>query len=147
MEETITLARTKNCGIVEINGLSLMKGPREALNALRAVLYRGVTWPMLPDHSGDQKGMRYPFVVFTAAFKEGVDRSKNYGHRFATFITEHDLGGVVTTDPQLNWTQNLIQIWVWTPNYPNLWALLDPAPELVVPKGTNNASTEAARYP
>lgn len=132
MTEKIVLARTSNCGIAEINGLSLMKTPREALNALHAVLYRGVTWPIFADHSGEPKNTWYPFVVFTAAFGEGPDRSKNYGYRFATFITEHDLGGVVTVDPRLNWTSNLIQIWVWAPNYPNLWALLGPAPPFVL---------------
>ena len=142
---TIQLVRTKNCGIGEINWLSSAKSPLEALQTLHSVLYRGITWPPLPDHSGSRTGVRFPFLIFTGVVPLEAQRErKNYGQNFADYITENNLGGVVTVPAaRKNWTGNFIQIWVWEPDYDKLWALLGPAPEFVI-KGEGNGVVETA---
>jgi hypothetical protein len=151
----IYLQRTKNCGIAEINLLSIMKGPLEALQALRPALESGITWPMNPDGTvypvaagSLRKGLGFPFLIFTGVIPtpgQILEGAKNYGQIFADYITAKDLGGVVTVSAaRKNWTWNLIQIWVWEPNYPNIYALLSSASESVpvVPVGEKNAIVE-----
>ena len=129
---TIQLARMQCCGIAEINGLSIHNDPLKSLQHLEKFLRIGVTWPLTVDHSGEKKGMPFPFITFTGAFKTITPPVYLYAQRFAEFITENDLGTLVTAPEKLNWTGNLIQIWVWAPNYPNIYALLAKHPLPVV---------------
>lgn len=114
--------RTKNCGIAEINGLSSADSPLHALHSLHKQLLRGITWPPAPDPKEVPKGVFFPFVTFTGVVPKPEDkRPNNYGQKFADYITANDLGTITTVAPKRNWTSNLIQIWIWEPNYPNLW--------------------------
>lgn len=129
--DNICLARTQNCGIAEIDGLSLASSPLDALRKLNAAFVRGITWPYAPSEKEERKGHLFPFVIFTGvvprhpeAVPAGMSfKFYDYGKRFADYLTEHDLGSVVSVEgPKQNWTANLIQIWVWTPNYVNVFA-------------------------
>lgn len=120
------LTRTGNCGIAEIKRLSGHRTPLHALQSLKESLLIGVTWPLV---DGARKDFYFPFITFTAVV---IDYSRKamakppltYGQDFAEFIAANDLGSTITMPDQKNWTGNTIQIWVWQPNYDNVFALL-----------------------
>ena len=129
------LFRTKNCGIAEINGLGIFATPLKALRAFAPELKHGITWPpggsrvtqTVPDgRKADSVGVLFPFVTFTGVVPDKDNaKAPNYGQTFADFITENNLGDVVTMPAKLNWTGNTIQHWLWRPDYDALFALLD----------------------
>lgn len=121
------LVRTKNCGIAEIDYLSMSASPLAALQTLAPALRYGITWPYV---NGLQKGCYFPFITFTGVVTpRDPIRHENYGQAFADYLTEHNLGAVVTLPGRLNWTGNMIQIWVWRPDYDVIWALLAQSKE------------------
>ncbi len=65
-----------------------------------------------------------PFVIFTEQVASGSMGSfpewKLYGTRLANYITEHGLGSIVKTEPEMNWTGYRIRGFVWTPNWNGL---------------------------
>ena len=116
------LVRVKCCGIAEIHMLSRAGTPLAALQLLEAELRHGITWP--PGKT--RQNIYFPFLFFTGVVKD-PDNSfhRNYGQEFADFITANDLGNVVTHPGKVNWTRNVIQMWLWEPKYDNVFALLD----------------------
>lgn len=123
MEAAFTqLSTTGNCGVAEILGLRLSSSPLLALQNLENELRTGVVWAGAPLVNR----YPYPFVTFTGRVQ---DLSKSYGHAFAAYIRKFELGQVVTSKARRNWTGNMIQIWVWTPDYVKLWEHLEACRE------------------
>ena len=143
------LVRTKNCGIAEIDYLSVSASPLAALQTLAPALKHGITWPYV---NGTRKGCYFPFITFTGVVGNPrtprFPKNKNYGQAFADYLTEHNLGAVVTLPGRRNWTENMIQIWIWCPDYDAIWALLARSVEEPVLAAPGLAeSTTAAEVP
>ena len=114
----ITLNQTRCCGVGEIDNLSKVTTPEEALKALYPALKRGLT-PLGRPGFGCHK---CPLITFTgvigrAEADHASGRSDDYGQALANYINDHGLGKVVKSAEVKNWTSNSIRLWVWAPDY------------------------------
>jgi hypothetical protein len=119
----VTVHSTQSCAIGELNGISTVNGPEDILRNIAGDLRRGVN---------DQAGRPHqvPLLIFSGVVERlcrdhASGREDNYGQAFASYILDNQLGSVVASVAGRNWTGNLIQVWVWTVNYDNLFPLLD----------------------
>lgn len=115
----ISLHRTACCGVLEVNMLSSERTPKEALKGLWE-------YPYIP-----LKANPTPFVIFTGVVKNiDIDHARStriddYAKEFAEFLTFHGLGEAIPSEVRQNcYGHNLIQIWIWQPNYENLRAYM-----------------------
>ena len=120
-----TLSPTKCCGMLEIDNLAHSKTPEEALIALKTGLEEGYT-----DHRYGTHHYPVPFVIFTTVTKRKVGdhssrRLDDYGQAFASFIQEHNLGKIFSSEERKNWTANTLKVWIWQPDYENLRAYFE----------------------
>lgn len=113
------LRKTGNCGVAEIYFLSSADDSLHALKSIAPQLKKGIIW--------DNREVKhlFPFVTFTGVVHNQYNpEHKNYAQAFADFLTENNLGVVTTLPGERNWTGKDIQLWLWRPNYSNIWALL-----------------------
>ena len=98
------------CGMQELVDISEKKDPEEVLKSSINELIR---W-------------HRPFLIFTGVVKRTVTdhasaRLDNYGQAFVDYIKENDLGDVVASRPRKNISGNTLVVWVWTPDWRNLY--------------------------
>jgi len=114
---------TRCCGVLEIDGLSSHETPRAAMTSLIDRLRNRCTT------------MPVPFITFVGVVAYGKDESaldharvrrfNNYGQEFADYIVQNDLGNVVESNVRASWSGNTLKMWIWEPDYFNLWDHLD----------------------
>lgn len=100
------------CGVAEMSGISYVGGPEAALR----ILVKG------EEDLLDQDALP-PFFIFTDGTRE-VTRDTP-GQRLRRYIEQHKLGSVQFTTAKCNpRTDNMIRVFVWSPNVRNLerWA-------------------------
>lgn len=137
---------TNCCGVQEIGGLNAYTGrPAEAMKAFcKKVIpaFGGATLRYgFSANTAPEDPIMYSHYTFTAAVYDkdcqGWDTYKQnekniedgvynpYGHQFAKFIKDNNLGEVTTTGAVFNrlaHPDHKVQIWVWTPNPKALYA-------------------------
>lgn len=106
----IRLFGTHNCAVFELEGISFVKTPEEMFKQ---------SWALVKRVDVD-----FPFLNFTGVTKRsfsresslhiGLDaRTDNYGQAFADYIVNHGLGEIVPSGARKNWSDNMVQLWVW----------------------------------
>lgn len=112
----LTIFRTSNCGVLELNGISTFKEPKEVIGEFARrckytdfkvafVTFTGVTLARDPEHNS-------------------VVRTDDYGQALQNYIEAKQLGEVVCTKSTFNPASgNDIRVWVWTPDFDKLRSL------------------------
>jgi hypothetical protein len=119
------------CGVMELKDISTIQDARDVVIA---ALDGG-----LPKRGNYKK----PYIMFTGVINRddggmdhASDRRDNYGQKLCDFIREQGLGEVIDTiPPKKNWTGNIIQVWMWMPDWEKVWSWADaniPKPEPVM---------------
>lgn len=108
------------CAVKELVDISTEPTPE-------AVLREAIHSHDLPNRKYYTKGQS-PFIFFTSVVERHAkdhtpSMSDTYGQDLADYIKQERLGEVITTlPPQLNYTGNIVKVWLWMPNYGALWA-------------------------
>ena len=106
-----------------IDNLSSMSDPSSALFGIaRSLRYR---------HSTNSAPV---FITFIGVVKQGSgvhaegharsSRNDNYGQAFADYLRANKLGTVTASEPRVSFSKNTIQMWIWHPDYTELWKFL-----------------------
>lgn len=105
----INMYNTRCCGVFELDNVSTVNDPIEALRQAAIQVSR------LP--------FNVPFITFTGVVERGttaeapkhigVNRWDNYGQKLADAIVAAGLGIVVASEPRVNWSDNTIRLWIW----------------------------------
>ncbi|HVI40763.1 MAG TPA: hypothetical protein VM577_08895 [Anaerovoracaceae bacterium] len=71
-----------------------------------------------------------PYVLFTGVTKRLIPdhasrRTDDYGETFAKYLEANGLGTVTRSEERANWTGNTLKVWIWHPNYDNLFRHLE----------------------
>lgn len=132
---------TKCCAVLEVKNLSDSASPFEAFMKIMGTMWatisdrpegspagsrvRTVYQPLREDGvyracTQILYGLR-PFLLFTGTVNEahkvsGHPNQKiatDYGEMFRDFIKKHDLGTVTETEPQKNFTGNMVKVYIW----------------------------------
>ncbi|HVI39910.1 MAG TPA: hypothetical protein VM577_04550 [Anaerovoracaceae bacterium] len=123
----IELHSTHCCGLMEINNLSHANGPEDALKSLADTLRTGYKHPY---GFNGKYNFPVPYVLFTGVTKRVIKdhasgRVDNYGEVFAKYLEANGLGTVTRSEERANWTGNTLKVWIWHPNYDNLFRHLE----------------------
>ena len=110
---------TNCCGILELIDISTEQTPEGVLKAVMKEIRECTT------RSDGTRKVR-PFIYFSGV----VDRvcndhvlnpcKGNYGQALADYIIAQGLGQIVATPEAQNWTENMLKMWVWLPDYTTL---------------------------
>ena len=131
---------TSCCGLIELHEISFHK---TAYEVLRDVGPKMLSFGMVEvkDRQVLNFGRLRPFVLFTGVtgYHKNPPNTYQYGDNFANFIRANNLGELIETPEGRNWTNNMVKVWVWKPDYPNLmqWLVYEGAwgdPQKVAPK-------------
>ena len=118
---------TKCCGLIEVHGVSDYDNPRAAMQRIASeILAFGCAGTCY-----EANKRRYifsylrPFVLFTGVVRTEYEKYPKYSQELADYILDNGLGTLIKTEDGTNWTKNVLKVYVWKPNYPNLmqWAV------------------------
>lgn len=115
----ISLHKTHCCAVLEMDNLSSVAGAFNAMKQLVPLLKAGYA------HHG--RAILVPFVIFTGVTERqnadhASNRPDNYGQALADFIELNKLGSIMKSNDGLNLiTYNKVAIWIWQPDYLNIW--------------------------
>lgn len=116
------VAGTQCCGIFELADISKLQTPEEMVRetARLMAVHTGQLW-------GTGEFSKCPsFLMFSGVvaprkkiYEEHyhADRSDNYGQALADYITANGLGTVSASQPAKNHSGNMLQVWLWAPNW------------------------------
>lgn len=118
----VSLHGMKCCGIFELNNISSVETPRE--------VFEQAMWQIC------RYAIDFPFILFSGVVQFANTqeshlhvgenpRRDNYGEAFAKFIEENGVGTVVRSDVKQNWSDNLLQIWIWQIDRPKAYRLMN----------------------
>lgn len=107
------LLRTGCCAVLELKDISTHPTPEAIINdAIKQLQDDTIGWYH-----------KKPFITFTGVITRykadhASNRPDNYGLDLANYIKTHNLGEIIDSIPaKANWSKNVIQMWVWIPDY------------------------------
>lgn len=123
---------TQCCAVLEIKNISDSPTSEEAFKAVYQHLVDTGAKSYLKKHDGTivvyEREVKFerPFILFTGTV--GPDASRLFGHPeqkrfsnysedFRDFIQKYGMGPVIETAPGKNFTENLVKVYVWQPDY------------------------------
>lgn len=118
----VAFSQLECCGVKEAHGIQEITDPKHNLLSIckRFVMnYTGDSY----SYYARCRPMRLTMITCAhIVFSQAVGRNHggnmgNYGEALAKFITEHNLGEVIETNPTRNPNSgNRVTAWLWTPN-------------------------------
>ena len=136
---------TNCCAVIEVKNLSDSPDSKSAFNSICKGMYEGAAkfekigvppsygYPVYRLYNGSTWGdMIRPFLIFTGTVgpesrkvvgHPNQQRLYNYAEDFMAFIRENNLGDVSQSEAGVNFTRNLVKVYVWRPDWPEVYKL------------------------
>ena len=115
-DSRLSVTAIKCCGVWEIEYLSMMKSPEEALRS-----FWEMTTVMVPIFNRAPL-LKKAFVIFTATTRplnrhvslyNEANNDPTYGPKFKKYLEDNNLGLVMESEERINVTSNHLKIYIW----------------------------------
>ena len=125
---TFSVNTTRCCAMLELSNISALSTSKAVIEAAaKGVNEIGIS----------PGGSERPFIIFTGVVgmrhkkwdtSYHADRDDDYGEDLANYIRANGLGEIYDQIPEKrNYSGNMVKVWMWCPNYEELFKFLPPA--------------------
>lgn len=134
MPNLTTIHGLEACSMYEIKDLAESPTPLEALKVFwKGYLSKGKYFRKGEINCCYVSRLK-PFVIFSSIVEKGGNAGwlchpkgdrPGYGEDLAKYVLDNKLGSIIECGDGVNWTRNVVRMWVFKPDYPKLGKFME----------------------